>query len=112
MVSRTSIVAIAATVIIASACAKRPNAISATTIPVSAYENMSCDELTAALVAEKTNLSALSKSQNSAATADAVGVFLVGVPAGSLAGNDNEGEISLSKGKVVAIEANITRKRC
>lgn len=73
---------------------------------------MDCKTLTAELETERTKLSALSQAQNEAATADAVGVFLVGVPAASLTGNDNEGEIAVSKGKIVAIEANTQRRGC
>ena len=79
---------------------------------MSAYENMECQQLSEQLIAEKNKLAELSKSQNSAATTDAIGVFLVGVPAASLTGNDNEGDIAVSKGKVVALEANITRRGC
>lgn len=37
-----------------------------------------------------------------AATSDAVGVFFVGVPVGSLTGADKDGQIAVSKGKVQA----------
>ncbi len=51
-------------------------------------------------------------SQNHAANADAFGVFLVGVPAGSLTGGDKEGDIAVSKGKVEAMGMAMRGKGC
>lgn len=93
-------------------CAKRPDAIVAVSIPSSAYEVMECPQLSAELLKERDKLAALSKSQNQAATADAVGVFLVAVPAGSLVGADKEGEIAASKGKIQAMETAMIAKKC
>lgn len=41
-----------------------------------------------------------------------MGVFLIGVPASSLTGGDKEGDISVSKGKVIAIESASKVKGC
>jgi len=95
-----------------TACAKRPDAIAPTNIPMAAYTNQSCSSLAQELVQEKATLAALSKAQNSAATGDAVGVFLVAVPVGSLVGADKEGDIAVSKGKVNAIEMAMKSKNC
>ena len=81
-------------------------------MPVSAYENMECPELLAERDRERTALAAASKAQNNAATADAVGVFLVLVPAGSVTGNDNEGKVAELKGKLISIDAVIKNKEC
>lgn len=109
---RNSIVLSVCTVIVLSACAKRPGAIAPASIPANAYANMNCKTLATTLTNERNTLSVLSQSQNSAATADAVGVFLVGIPAGSVAGGDQEGEIAVSKGKIVALEAAQQNKGC
>jgi hypothetical protein len=50
--------------------------------------------------------------QRGAADADAIGVFLVGVPIGGLAGGDVEGELSVAKGKVLSIESQRIAKQC
>ena len=97
---------------IVAGCARRPDAISATTIPMEAYTGDSCSSLAQQLATEKENLSVLSKQQHDAANGDAFGVFLIGVPIGSLAGADKEGEIANSKGKVNAIEAAMHKKGC
>lgn len=95
-----------------SACAKRPDAIVPVDIPMAAYTGQSCPSLASELKNEQDKLASLSKSQNSAATGDAVGVFLVGVPMSSVAGGDREGDIAVSKGKVLSIQNTIKAKGC
>lgn len=48
---------------------------------------------------DRAKLEALSKQQNKAATNDAVGVALIGLPLGSMSGGDVETEIALLKGR-------------
>jgi hypothetical protein len=98
--------------LIASACARRPDAIAPVAIPGDAYMAMSCSRLAGELINEQTKLAALSSAQNSAATGDAVGVFLIGVPASSVFGGDQEGNVAVSKGKVIAIENARLAKNC
>lgn len=95
-----------------SACAKRPDAIVPVDIPMAAYSNSDCQQLATELIKEQSTLASLSKQQNSAATGDAVGVFLVGVPMSSTFGGDKEGQVAVSKGKVNAIESSIKAKGC
>jgi len=95
-----------------SACAKRPDAIVPVDIPMSAYSNKSCSALRADLTREREKLSTLSASQNSAATGDAIGVFLIGVPVSSLGGGDQEGNIAVSKGKIQSMELTFQKKGC
>jgi len=106
------IVACAVVMFVFAGCAKRPGAIVATNVPVSAYINENCQQLAQELINEKNNLAALSKSQNSAATRDAIGVFMLGVPVSSLLGADKEGDITVSKGKVNAMKLAIKQKGC
>lgn len=95
-----------------AACASRPDAIRPVDIPVAAYSGNDCKALAAELLKEQNNLTIVSKQQNSAATGDAVGVFLVGVPLSSTLGGDKEGEVAVAKGKVLAIENAIKAKGC
>lgn len=48
---------------------------------------------------DKQRLALLSNQQSKAATGDALGVFLIGVPVSSLSGNDHEAEIAILKGR-------------
>jgi hypothetical protein len=71
-------------------CAKRPSAIVPADIPMAAYTNLPCEQLAQEQVKEQTALAALSKAQNDAANGDAFGVFLIGVPVGSVVGADGK----------------------
>ena len=106
------LIGISLTLFVVSGCAKRASSISPATFPVSAYENMNCQQLANELEQERAKLDSVSKEQNRAATVDAVGVFLVLIPAGSLVGGDKEGEVATLKGKVVSIEAAIKSNEC
>jgi hypothetical protein len=77
-----------------------------------AYSNYSCEQLAQEMIKEQTTLSAVSKQQHDAATGDAFGVFLIGVPMSSTFGGDKEGQVSLAKGKVQAIQAAMMSKGC
>ena len=95
-----------------SSCAKRPDAIVPVDIPIAAYSNQSCQQLGQEMLKEQQNLAALSKAQNDAANGDAFGVFLIGVPVGSVAGGDKEGQVAVAKGKVQAIDSTMKSKGC
>ena len=95
-----------------SGCAKRPDAIVPADIPMQAYTNYSCEQLAQEMLKEQTSLSAVSKQQNDAANGDAFGVFLIGVPMSSTFGGDKEGQVSVQKGKVQAIQSAMMSKGC
>lgn len=100
-----TLLALAALPLIA-ACAPGPDSIAP--IPMgSAFASYDCRAASTDLAAERKNLSALEAKQRGAATGDAIGVFLIGVPTSSLTGGNKAGEIGASKGKVLALEARI-----
>lgn len=105
------LIMLASTLAVAS-CAKRPDAIVPVDIPMAAYSAQSCEGLAQELLKEQNSLASLSKQQNQAATGDAIGVFLIGVPASSTFGGDKEGQVAVSMGKVNAIESSIKSKGC
>ena len=98
--------------LVIAGCAKRADAIAPVEIPIAAYSNQYCVALSNELVVEREKLAAQAKKQNQAATGDAVGVFLVGVPTASLTGHDQEGELAVTKGKVLSIENAMRSKNC
>ncbi|MEP2640248.1 hypothetical protein [Roseobacter sp.] len=86
-----------------SACAKGPDAIAP--VPLGdAYTGLSCDQANKTLIAERQTLAALEKQQRNARVGDTVGVFLLLLPVSSITGNDVEGKLATSKGKVIALE--------
>lgn len=98
--------------VVATGCAKRPDAIVPTSIPSDIYTAMDCKRIGKELALEQQNLTTLSRARNDAATGDAFSVFLIGVPLASVAGGDKEGLIAVSKGKVKALEGAKLRKKC
>jgi hypothetical protein len=107
-----AVVVAAACCLVMSACARRPDAIQPAAVPAEAYMAMTCERLLTARMAELEKLTALSAKQSEAATADAFGVFLIGVPTASLAGQDQEGNLAVSKGTMIAIDNARAAKRC
>ncbi len=95
-----------------TACAKRPDAIVPVDIPMAAYTNQTCEQLGREMLKEQQALAAVSKAQTDAANGDAFGVFLIGVPVGSVAGGDKEGQVAVAKGKVQAIDSAMKSKGC
>lgn len=99
-------------VVTISACAKQPDQIAAVDIGAESYSRYSCSQL----VSERTKISQelenLSARQKSAASGDAWGVFLLGLPLSSMSGGDQEALIAVAKGKVQAIDQKIVAKRC
>lgn len=97
---------------LAAGCAKRPDAIAPAAIPMAAYQNLDCQQLASEYINEATTLAALVRAQNDAATGDAVGVFLIGVPLSSTFGGNKEGDLAVAKGKVQAIESAMMAAGC
>lgn len=105
---RHALYACAAAAMALAACAQGPDAIA----PVSmagAYDGLACQSARDALIAERQSLASLEAAQRSAVAGDAIGVFLIGVPVSSLSGADKAGAIATGKGKVLALEARLTR---
>lgn len=98
--------------LLVAGCAKRPESITPVNIPSAAYSNLDCQTLSAELLKEQQRLAVLTKKQKEAAAGDAIGVFLIGVPTASITGHDNEGDLSVSKGKVLALETQMLAKSC
>jgi hypothetical protein len=95
-----------------AACAKNPDAIAPITMPVNAYAGLSCEQLVTEHQRSSAALFAVSQQQKQAATGDAVGVFLIGVPVSSLSGADKEGLVAQHKGEIVAIEGAMRNQQC
>ena len=97
---------------VSAGCAKNPDAIPPISMPVSAYSGLSCDQLVAEHRQSSAALAAVTQQQKQAATGDAVGVFLIGVPVSSLSGGDKEGLVAQRKGEIVAIEGAMRGQQC
>lgn len=96
----------------AAGCAKNPDAIVALNMPANAYAGLSCEQLATEHRRSSDALASVSQQQRQAATGDAVGVFLIGVPVSSLSGGDKEGLVAQHKGEIVAIEGAMRAGAC
>lgn len=91
-------------------CASRASAVAPLSVDASEYYYLSCTEAKAELEVARQKEATLTRKQNNAATGDAVGVFLVLVPASSVFGGDVEGELALAKGQTRALETAVRAK--
>ena len=89
-------------------CASRADSVAPIAVPSSNYKGLSCEETKTALAQARSRKNALTESQNNAATGDAVGVFLVLLPVGSIFGADKEGQLAEAKGEVLALQGAVT----
>lgn len=89
-------------------CASRASSVAPVAVPSSNYAGLSCDETKTMLSQKQASQSALTRSQNNAATGDAVGVFLLLVPVGSVFGADVQGELAQAKGEVMALQGAVS----
>lgn len=105
---KKSIAAAIAATLVLGACAPGPNAVAPAAYPASAFEKMSCTQAQKEYAAVTAEVEALSQKQRNAATGDAIGVFLIGVPASSVFGGDVQGDLSVAKGKKLALEARLS----
>lgn len=105
------VIALSMTIAI-SACAKAPDQIAAADIGAGAYRGYGCKQLAEKKLAISQDLENLSAAQKSAASGDAWGVFILGLPLSSMSGNDKETAISVAKGHIQEIDKERQRKSC
>lgn len=93
------------------ACANRPESIHASFVSHEKFTHLECAALAAKLADTRSELERVSKLQDSKATADAVGVFLLGIPFSKLSG-DHEADVARLKGEVEAIDTAQVKGKC
>lgn len=94
-----------------SACANRPESIHASFVSHEKFTHLDCAALAAKLADTRSELEKVSKMQDGKATADAVGVFLLGIPFSKLSG-DHEADVARLKGEVEAIDTAQIKGKC
>jgi hypothetical protein len=95
-----------------AACAKNADRVLPVSVPSLEYERMSCADLATARLHVLEAVNALSLSQERAASNDAFGVMLLGLPVASMSGADREAELAVAKGRDLAIQSAQSAKRC
>lgn len=102
---------VSSVVFFVSACASRPESISASYVSHEKYIDGDCARLATQLSDARAELTKTSEMQNSKATGDAWGVFLLAIPFSQLSG-DHAGDVAKWKGEVEAIETAQIKKKC
>lgn len=100
------------TFVTVAACAKQPDNIAAADVAQTQYERYSCAQLAEARLKYDQTLQNFSARQKSAATGDAWGVALLGLPLSSMSGGDQETNIAITKGHIQAVEMERQRQNC
>jgi type IV pilus biogenesis protein CpaD/CtpE len=93
-------------------CAKAPDQIQAGYVSDVSYRPLSCADLAGEEAKMSAALAKVSAKQQETANNDAVGVFLIGVPLGSVAGQNAEAEVARLKGEIDAVQRTRQAKRC
>jgi hypothetical protein len=99
------------TLTLLSACASRPESISASYISHEKYTGNDCAKLTNLMSDARAELTKFSEMQNSKANVDAASVFFVLIPASKLTG-DSAADVAKWKGEVEAIDTAQIKNKC
>ena len=94
-----------------SACASRPESIAASYVSHEKYTQLDCAQLATKMTDVRAELDKYSKLQDSKATGDAWGVFLLGIPFSQMSG-DHAGDVARLKGEVEAVDTAQVRNKC
>lgn len=101
-----------ALLVVMTGCAQSPEAIQPSYVSTGSFENWSCKQLVREQRHVSDALTRASVQQEKAHTNDAVGVFLIGLPISSMAGENIAPQIANLKGQKNAIGAIISQKSC
>lgn len=94
-----------------SACASRPESIPASYVSHEKYTHLDCAQLATRMTDTRAELDKYAKLQDSKATGDAWGVFLLGIPFSQLSG-DHAGDVARLKGEVEAVDTAQVKNQC
>lgn len=95
-----------------AACAQRPDGIKAALMSEEPYKGMNCSQLAEKSIELNTRLNNDVAQQRRTANNDLTGVLVIGLPLGTMSGDDVASEIALLKGEVNALHRVGIAKRC
>lgn len=105
------IIFVFASIAVLSGCANRPESIRSSYVSHEKYMDEDCMKLATKMSDARAELSKVSEMQNSKATGDAWGVFILGIPFSKLTG-DHAGDVGKWKGEVEALDTAQIKKKC
>lgn len=99
-----------------TSCASPPDKIPAKPASAAQFASLSCAQISEAYRIRSAELTTHNSVQSRNSTEDALGVFLVGLPTGSMTEgsqrNWTEDRISTLKGEIIALDETKRQKRC
>lgn len=111
MLQKMMVGALLTAALAAGGCATRSTGVVPVAVSVNDYAAVECVKLADDLRVARLREDSLSDKQDKTAVLDAVGVFVVLLPIGSLMGKDVKGELAQAKGETLAIERSL-KTRC
>jgi hypothetical protein len=106
------LIATVALAALVSGCAKRPESIAPAYVSALPYQNLSCSQLAEEMARVNAAYTVAAQQQNDAATGDAWGVFLIGMPTSTLSGANVAAQVASLKGQQEALHQSAVRKNC
>ncbi|MDE2007812.1 MAG: hypothetical protein KGI51_14680 [Rhodospirillales bacterium] len=95
-----------------AACAEAPSAIAPEYVSSVPYDSWSCPQLESERANIATALAGASANQDEARTDDTIGVLLIGLPMGSMSGENIAPQIAHLKGQAMAVQEAALRNGC
>ena len=111
MPSKSNFAVLTASLVFLSACATRPESISASFVSHEKYAGRDCAQLGMDLSNARSELQKYSSKQDTKANIDAATVFFALIPASKLSG-DHAGDVAKWKGEVEAVETATIKAGC
>lgn len=93
-------------------CAQSPENIVPIYVADDSYQSWTCDQLSAEQARLRAALATSSEVQTTGYRNDIAGVILLGLPVGSMAGQDLAPQIARTKGEQEAVHRAMTKKPC
>ena len=99
-------------VLLISACAKSPSAVTPVAVSSAEYQHFTCSQLHNVLIDTNHRHNEAYDGQRNAAIGDAIGVFFILTPVSTVFGGDEEGDLAQLKGELLAIKRTMQAKAC
>jgi hypothetical protein len=107
-----TVAAVLCTAVLLWACAKRPEAITPAYVSDLTYNGLSCSQLAQERARVDAAYTVAAQQQNDAATGDAWGVFLLGMPTSTLSGANIAAQVASLKGQQETLDKVAIQKNC
>lgn len=109
---KSTVLLAATAALMLAGCAKRPETIAPAYVSTLTYQNLNCRQLAEESARVNAAYTMAAQQQNDAATGDAWGVFLIGMPTSTLSGSNVAAQVANLKGQQEALHQTALAKNC